>query len=261
MTIDPAIAKALAVPASKIIHEVYGDLFKPGVRQVGKALDTVLGLGNTILLPVAWGNERVRIASNANLERYRRKMEDIPEDGVCPVPPEVGVPILEKLSYVTNEQLSEMYIELLAKASQKESANVAHPSFVNIINNISPDEAIFMRSIRYTDFIPYVEVREITSDEKHSWITVDPIVLSPTFLSELTYPNNGAAYVSNLLGLGIFAITPGDQLTSENAYKDVEEYAQEKLPVRASIKQGKKIIHERGVIRVTAFAKLFLGLS
>ena len=60
---------------------------------------------------------------------------------------------------MTNEELSEMYTELLAKASQAQNANVAHPSFVNIINNISPDEAILLKSIRHNFVIPFVEVQ------------------------------------------------------------------------------------------------------
>ena len=122
---DPEIAKTLAVPASKIIHEIYGDSLKPGVQQVGKALDTVLGLGNTILLPFAWGNEeqKSRLTQILNVIvgkwKTRQKMK-------CAQFLQKSVSLfLEKLSYVTDEELSEMYIELLAKASQKQSANVA----------------------------------------------------------------------------------------------------------------------------------------
>ena len=39
-----------AVP--EILKEVYGDLAKPGAQQAGKALGTIVGLGNTILWPV-----------------------------------------------------------------------------------------------------------------------------------------------------------------------------------------------------------------
>lgn len=52
------IREGLKVPG--LIVEVYGDLAKPGVQQVGKALETVLGLGNTILWPLALANARAR---------------------------------------------------------------------------------------------------------------------------------------------------------------------------------------------------------
>jgi hypothetical protein len=39
------------------------------------------------------------------------------------------------------------YIELLAKASIKD-LNTSHPSFGNIINNLSPDEAILLQILK-----------------------------------------------------------------------------------------------------------------
>lgn len=38
-------------------------------------------------------------------------MERIPEEDVSEVAPEIGVPIAERLSFVTNEELSGMYTE------------------------------------------------------------------------------------------------------------------------------------------------------
>ena len=100
-----------------LLKEIYGDLAKPGAAQAGKALSTIIGLGNTILWPFALANERAKIALEANLQKYRIRMESTPEEEVVEVAPEIGTPIAEKLGYVTNEQLSDMYIELLAKAS------------------------------------------------------------------------------------------------------------------------------------------------
>ena len=54
-----------------ILKEIYGDLTKPSVQQVGKALGTIIGLGNTVLWPFALLNEKAKIALERNLERYR----------------------------------------------------------------------------------------------------------------------------------------------------------------------------------------------
>lgn len=63
--------EGLKVPG--LLIEIYGDIARPGVRQVGKALETVIGLGNTILWPIALANEHSRMALENNLERYRKK--------------------------------------------------------------------------------------------------------------------------------------------------------------------------------------------
>ncbi len=240
-----------------ILKELYGDLAKPGVRQVGKALSTILGLGNTALWPVTLLNEKAKIALENNLEKYRLKMEKVSEEDTCEVPPEVGVPIAEKLSYVTNEELSEMYIELLANASQYQKANVAHPSFVNVIASISPDEAILIRSIRNMPGIPFVEVR-LKRNTKNEWQTLDAMKPGVSCLKELRYPNNIHAYLSNLEGLGILQIRQDIYMVGEKIYEPLEENA--KVTYAGIEKQvpDRTLTFQRGKIEITPFARLLM---
>jgi len=245
------------VQSPAILKEIYGDLAKPGVQQAGIALSTIIGLGNTALWPIALLNEKAKITLENNLEKYRLKMEYVPEEGTCEIPPEIGVPIAEKLSYVTNEELSEMYIELLAKASQSQNANVAHPSFVNIIANISPDEAILIRSIRNMPGIPFVEVR-LKWNNKNEWQTLDAMKPGLSCLKELRYPNNLHAYLSNLEGLGIFQIRQDIYMVGENIYEPLEENAKAAYGDIEKQVPDKTITFQRGKIEITPFARLLM---
>jgi hypothetical protein len=67
------ITKSLLGIDTKILTLVYDDLAKPGVQQVGKALSTVLGLGNTALLPLKLANEKAQLWYTKHMEEYRRK--------------------------------------------------------------------------------------------------------------------------------------------------------------------------------------------
>lgn len=246
------------VQSPAILKEVYGDLAKPGVQQAGKALSTIIGLGNTVLWPVALMNEKAKIALESNLEKYRNKMKDTPVEEVCAVPPEVGVPIAEKLSYVTNEELSEMYTELLAKASQVHNANVAHPSFVNVISNISPDEAILMKSVMRMTGIPFVEVR-LNRKNKNEWSTLNSMMPGVSCLAELSYPNNIHAYISNLEGLGIFRVRQDIYMVGENIYEPLEEYAKKIYSEVSKSVEDRSITFQRGQIEITPFARLLMN--
>ncbi len=241
-----------------ILKEIYGDLAKPGAQQAGKALSTIIGLGNTLLWPIALLNEKARIALESNLEKYRQKLEDTPEEDICEVPPEVGVPIAEKLSYVSNEELSEMYTELLAKASQKSQANLAHPSFVNVINNISPDEAILLKSIRSMPALPFVEVRWKWKT-KNEWQTLNPMLIGLSCLNQLQHPNNVHAYISNLEGLGIFQVRQDIFMVGENIYEPLEEHAKKSYAGLEKQAEDRVITFERGKIEITPFARLLLS--
>ena len=136
MSAELLTALAIAATQRELLTQLYGDLAKPGVAQVGKALSTVLGLGNTILWPIQLLNERARIRLESNLERFRQKVSQIPLEKVTPVAPEIGVPIAEKLSYVADRDLRELYTNLLAKASNVDTVSQAHPSFVNVLRNL-----------------------------------------------------------------------------------------------------------------------------
>jgi len=247
------------VESPAILKEVYGDLAKPGVQQAGKALSTILGLGNTVLWPIALMNEKAKIALEKNLEKYRIKMENTPDEDVCEIAPEVGVPIAEKLSYVTNEELSEMYTELLAKASQSQKENLAHPSFVNIISNISPDEAILMKSVRNMLGIPFIEVRLLMPKNKNEWSTLNSMMPGLTCLEELLHQNNIHAYVSNLEGLGIFQVRQDIYMVGENIYEPLEENAKALYNQIEKASEGRTILFKRGKIEITPFGRLMMA--
>ena len=246
------------VQSPKILLEIYGDLAKPGVQQVGKALGTVLGLGNTILWPIQLANEKSRLILESNLEKYRVKLENESEREICPVAPEIGVPIAEKLCYVTNEAIGEMYLELLARASVIQHANVAHPGFIKVIENISPDEAVLLQTTQdQLDGIPFVEVR-FQNRGQQKWLTLHPMILQSKYYSELQYPDNLPAYISNLEGLGVFGVQKDVYLDVEKTYVELEEIGRNSYSSFTEVDGTRELSCQRGIIMITAFGRLFL---
>ena len=247
------------IRAPEILLEIYRDLAKPGVQQVGKALGTVFGLGNTILWPFHLINEKSRMVLEANLERYRVKLEHASQEEICPVVPEIGVPIAEKLSYITDETISDMYLELLARASLSHTASVAHPSFVNIIENLSPDEAVLLQTVQHQlDGIPFIEVRfQMKSEQK--WLTLHPMILQEKYYAALEYPDNLPAYVSNLVGLGIFEVQYDVHLDLNEIYNELEEFGKKHWSSFDEIDSRREVTSSRGRIMITGFGRLFLS--
>jgi len=247
-------------PYADILKDIYGDLAKPSVQKVGIALSAVFGLGVTIMWPLMLLNERARIALESNLQKYSEKLEDVPSDEITVVPPEVAMPILEKLSYVTNEHISELYIELLAKASTKGENNLAHPSFVNILNSISPDEALILNNIQGIKYLPYVRIVAEISNMRI--ITVEDLVVLFSEL-QLVFPQNIKAYISNLASFGIFEIMPNSKLQDEmyvehKKYFDLKHDSLQKSN-HSSENNAKGYRFDKGTIAITDFGELFLS--
>jgi hypothetical protein len=243
-----------------VLKEVYGDLAKPGVEQVGKALGTVIGLGNTILWPVALTNAKARIALESNLEKYRKRLEGTLKEEITEVAPEIGVPIGEKIAYVTNEELSDMYIELLAKASTGSSASLAHPSFVNVINNLSPDEAVLLKTLRTDQTLPFVQIRVQISGQNQFQV-LDPLYSPLSKVTGISFPDNLAAYLSNLQGLGILQVRTDIYLADKELYESLEFESKARFKVK-EMEDGTEpkmsITFKKGKIDVTPFGGLFL---
>ena len=227
------------------------------MAQVGKALSTVLGLGNTVLWPLALLNERATIALEKNLEKYRAQLDQVPLDKISEVPPEVGVPVAAKLTYVTNEQLSDLYVNLLAKASTFDSAHTAHPSFVNVINNLSPDEALLLQEIRGD--IPFLEAR-MEKKGANEWRTIYPLLTGLETKAKLSFPQNIVVYFSNFEGLGlvnirhdIFLVTP------QGLYEEIEKIYRPTCEAVPHDKDIYELTFERGKIEITPFGHLFIS--
>lgn len=246
--------EVLKVPG--LLAEVYGDLAKPGVQQVGKALGTVLGLGNTILWPLHLANERSRVYLERNLQDYRARLEGVPQEKVISVAPEIGVPIAEKLSYVSDQRLADLYVTLLTKASSADSVWEAHPSFVNVINNLSPDEAHFLEYFVSKTNLEFVEARWMG---QKSYAVAGELLLHPERTARLLYPQNAPSYISNLAGLGLVEIHHGRSLHSRTVdYESIEEsWANQFLQTLAPTPK-RELKFVRGGISITTFGKQFM---
>jgi hypothetical protein len=251
-----AIAKA-AASNSELLKEIYGDLAKPGVAQVGHALGTVLGLGNTILWPVQLLNERAKFLLEASMNRYREKVEKIPSEKICAVSTEVGVPILEKLGYVADPDLREMYATLLAKASCTDTQSQAHPSFVNVLNNMSPDEAVLLHHLSQKGgAIPFVSAH-FGNPQTGSYIQIGDVHPEVNANREFVYPNNLPAYVGNLAGMGLINVRSNMSLESDK-YLALEAKIKDQYS-QVNFFDGFTELHLfRGTIDVTSFGWMFI---
>lgn len=258
---EKGIVKAVLETSNNILLEVYGDLLKPGVSQVGQAIGTLLGYGNTILMPLALKNEKSKITIQSNLNKYRQKLEEISEENIQSVVPEIGVPILEKLMYVSDETLVELYTELLAKASDKEQCESTHPSFVNIINNLSPKEVKILELI-YEKHLAIVSVNVIADDSSHPVEQISELILDVDI-----YDENATAHISNLIGLGLIDMNFNVQFSAAQRYERLEEIIKETYSnAPTELKDVEIISHlmkgnvsfSRGTIKISSFGGLFL---
>ena len=239
-----------------LLSEIYGDVAKPGVQQVGKALATVLGLGNTCLWPLAILNGKAEIALTRNLETFREKLATVPMEKIVPVAPEVGVPIAEKLGYVRDENLANLYLNLLLKASCSNTVHQAHPAFVNVISDLAPDEATLLEYVFEEDCVIYLHAKW-QHPVKPTYTVAGDLLLSPSLLDQLTFPQNAPAYLHHLAGLGLLKAYPDRQAAAGN-YSDVTDHWRDQLEKSRTPDEFGTLNFQQGIVLSTDFGRQFI---
>lgn len=147
-------------PAAK---ELYVDLLRPAAKELGANLQVVARLITHAMTPLhglVWGLDKVHDwLSAALLER----LASVDKESIQTPPPYIAGQILLQLPFCADQaQLRELYANLLASAMQRNLADRVHPAFVQVIQQISPDEALILSAIAKSPH-PF-EIRESTSE-------------------------------------------------------------------------------------------------
>ena len=138
---------------SKLVQSLYKDLEKAGVpEQSGKLLTDTIKAFRLFTAPIqllALGQDLLE----KRLERVRNK---VPEERQIEAHPQIAGPILQNLRFmVDGDILTEMYLNLLARAIDRDRVGEANPAFVKIIEQLCPDEALLLLKIRDSKSLPY----------------------------------------------------------------------------------------------------------
>lgn len=241
-----------------ILGQIYTDLAQPSAKAVGQALGTVFEFSTSFLLPVKLLNEKFKLNFKKRITEYEKKLEEVPEEKRCEVHPQIGTPIIEKLSYTTNDEIADLFTTLLANASNIDMVNTAHPSFVTMIERLSPDEARIIKYLKGQDDISYCDFRGYTLDGK-GFVDLGYHQTLLTQYIQLNFPQNINAYLANLVGLSILIDNEGMSFVDETVYNEIKRiYGLEQLKERLVPKVYKSIEVKKSYYQITDFGKLFI---
>lgn len=276
--------------------ELYNDLFSPGMKKAGEALETVIDGANLILLPLKLLSSKSRIYFKANLDRYSAKVNANTKLTLTKVPQYVGLPIIDKLIYLDQNELAEAFINLLTKASFDETLKLVHPTYITILSNLSADEAKILFHFKNNLRIPFIDYyihRYVEKIKKPEFLdkTVksrieikemidfrfqnreDVYLRSAWNLTgiekfvELDFPENIDIYLENLNKSGIIEFERDLQSSEDkNIYEDLAlQYSEIREIIEDSSKELEsqgylvKINTRRGYIEFTEIGRGFLN--
>jgi hypothetical protein len=207
---DPT-ALLKAVP-EKVVEEAYSDGVKATLQEASKIGVDALKTVRLALFPLQFTS-----AFQDRLAGYiDRAIRQIPrERRVAPVE-SLALPIAEKLRFQEEaSRITEMYVNLLARAMDRDRAHEAHPAFLHIVGQLAPDEALLIEQMAPLEVAAYMRLPNsetpIRKAEREAALAASPLSeaqrtqLSPIMVrpEELRQQGLLYTYIEHLISLGI----------------------------------------------------------
>ncbi|MFV8334338.1 DUF4393 domain-containing protein [Flavobacterium sp. GSP14] len=251
-TIDAVTGLVTAIP-------VYQDTLQPAAKQIGHSLETVTKTVNIALAPIkalVWGYEKIEEFITT---RVSEKLKNIPEENITSPPTEIAGPAVEALRFSGNDiNLRELYANLLASAMDKNTQDLIHPGYVEIIKNLSSDEAILLQIFKNRFIYPIINVLGELPEGKGS-ITEYTYFSHFDKITNLKRPDLIPTYLDNISRLGLTEIPYDQHLSAENTYEILEnDISLNQIKNNIENIHNRKVIFERKVIKLTNFGKQFI---
>ncbi|HZL12664.1 MAG TPA: DUF4393 domain-containing protein, partial [Verrucomicrobiae bacterium] len=138
---------------------VYEDVVQPAAKEVGITLQKIVHMALAPISALVWGYDKIESFVKISVAK---RLEKIPPEQIKTPLPQIAGPALEALKYTGHdENIREMFAKLFATAMDEKTADAAHPSFVEIIKQLSADEAKICRLLKKKpETIPIVQVFE-----------------------------------------------------------------------------------------------------
>jgi hypothetical protein len=243
--------------------------FKAAAELKGKKLAAKEAMGLIIMRPLAniMGVSRTYFETEFGQD-YAAKIADVPDENLQTPKASIAGPAFEGLAYSLDEpKLKEMYLELLARASDDRVASSAHPSFVHIIGNLTSDEAVYLPAfIRNANrMTPIVEYRRIFEPSgTHGVMQSNILDIRNVDGSPLVDPMI-PTYVDNWVRLKLVTVSYDTSLTADGSY-DWELLRPERLISQKNLDEMRtpefeRIIQERGIDNVRLDAQRGIMIS
>ncbi|WP_288904208.1 DUF4393 domain-containing protein [uncultured Porphyromonas sp.] len=237
---------------------VYKDLLRPSAQVIGKSLKAVLEFVSTPFMALQLQNDKVKLNLEKRLDEYAQKLHSIPEDKRCEVHPQIGLPIIEKLTYTTCDEIADLFTNLLASASSIDTVNTAHPAFISMIERMSPDEARVLEYLKDKKEIQYCDINAYLKDGPDFVCLYEHVTVLDVDVP-LNYPQNTNVYLANFVSLGILCDKEGISITDKTQYNRIrEKYHIEELTEESVPMTYKSIEVIESYYQVTPFGRLFI---
>lgn len=202
--------------ASKGSGKAMGNVVHIGAKTVEAVFKIVLG-------PLVWGYVQIEEWLALDVEK---ELESVPPERRIEPRLSVAGPAVQAMVFLGHEsELRAMFAKLLATSMDAETAHLAHPAFVEIIKQLSPDEARLLRYLRKRVTVPMIDIRVHDKDNKYGTEFHTAFRNLTTLGEDAKCEVKGLlpVYIDNLIRLKLCDSPPDAELASSSRYESLEQ--------------------------------------
>ena len=210
----PADLEKLAnILGQNTVKKIYEDGASIPLQETSKAVTDLVKAARLFTAPI-----QLLAAYQDRLSKYFDKVRGtVKEENQIEAPSSISGPIIERLKYLEDENyLTDLYLNLLSRAIDKERVQEAHPAFYHIIDQLSADEAMILYTIKQEP-IYYDYTMDMFVDDNNRYRFRNTIVKKDTTPKDkIAFNEHFNMYVRHMESLNLIFW----RKTNENAIND-----------------------------------------
>ncbi len=185
------------------------------------------------------------------VERVNNKISEIPTESLAEPSLHIIGPAIEASKfYIDSLELREMFANLIAASMNENMVDTIHPSYVEIIKQISPDEAKLLKFMQGGNY-PFYNVHSLQGgNQKITLIRYFSII---GFQAGCQDPENITVYLDNLNRLGLIQLDSTRFVADHSQYVEIEENTFFKEAIEQLSLFDDKIEKQKGYIESTLY--------
>ncbi len=252
-----------------IVAEIVGEAKKDdnvihAAKGLGKAVNTCVTFLNNALLPLAAINFGFEKARHYFQKQFSNEMEEliknIPQDKLIEPKASIAGPTLQGLAFShEEEELKVLYLNLLASSMNSDKAKSVHPSFVEIIKQLTPKEAELLKAIAPSKQLAIGEIHTEQKSGGYQIIYKHLIDLTTEETGEPYVDDNTTISIENLIRLGLLLAQYDKHLKTDALYENLENRPEFKAEVEKHEGNPEvvKITLQKGALLMTNLGENF----
>ena len=202
------------------IDKVYDDVMHPVLSEVGNKLEGLVRVSLAPISALVWGYDKVASYLDKEIPKYFESRKISKEKMQTP-PAEIAVPTIEAMRYANKGILKQMYVDLLGASMNVDTAEFVHPSYVEIIRQLTPDEAKLLKILpRKGLHEPLVSIHIEKPNVKGQFVFYSNCGILG-FEAGCEFPHRISLYIDNLIRLSLVRVPENSYLIDEWRYDKI----------------------------------------